>query len=109
MTAEPYDDRAIDHLNWALFCGSFNLFVYFAGARGADSPSGDTFEISRHDKTPAGQQTFPGRDFDGHAVFNALERVVDSPVELGIVRLGRWTWPVVFGRVVAGHVVVGWI
>lgn len=32
MTAEPYDDRAIDHLNWAVFCGSFNVFVYFAGA-----------------------------------------------------------------------------
>jgi len=102
MTAEPYDDGAVDHLNRALFRGSFYVFVYFAGARGPDSPPGDAFEIARHNEPPAGQQAFPGCDLDGNAVFNTFERVVNAPVVLGAVGLWRWPWPMGFGCVVVG-------
>ena len=105
MTAKPYDDGAVYHLNWALFRGSFNVFVYFAGARGSDSPSGDAFEIAGHDEPPAGQQAVPGCDLDGNAVLNAFERVVNAPVVLGVVRLGRCTWPMGFRCVVVGHLI----
>ena len=107
MTPEPYDDRAVHHLNWALFCGSFNLFVYFAGARGADSPSGDAFEIAGHHEPPAGQQAFPGCDLDGDAAFNAFEWVVNTPVVLGFVGSGRRIRPMGFGCVVVGHLIAG--
>jgi len=60
MTAEPYDERAVHHLNWAFFYGSFNVFVYFAGTGGADSPSCGATEIAGYDEPPAGQQPFPG-------------------------------------------------
>ena len=107
MTAEPYDDRAVHHLNRALFCGSFNVFVYFAGARGADSPSDNALKIAGHDEPPAGQQALPGCDLDGDAILNAFERVVNAPVVLGVAGLGRWTWPMGFGCVVVGHLIAG--
>ena len=100
MTAEPYDERAVHHLNWAFFYGSFNVFVYFAGTGGADSPSCGATEIAGYDEPPAGQQTLPGCYFDGNSILNTFERVVDTPVVLGVVRLRRRTRPMSFGCMV---------
>lgn len=107
MTAEPYDERAVHHLNWATFCGSFDVFVNVSGARGADSPSCDAVKFAGHNETPAGQQALPGRYFDGNAILNTFEWVVNSPVVLRIAGFGRWTWPMGFGRVVVGRLVAG--
>jgi len=100
MTAEPYDEGAIHHLYRALFYGSLNVFVYFAGTRGPNSPSSGSIEISGYDEPPAGQQTLPGCYFDGNSILNTFERVVDTPVVLGVAGLGRRTWPMGFGWVV---------
>ena len=100
MTAEPYDEGPIHHLYRALFYGSLNVFVYFAGTGGADSPSCGATEIAGYDEPPAGQQPFPGCDLYSNAIFDTLERVVNTPVVLGVAGLGRRTWPMGFGWVV---------
>lgn len=100
MTAKPYDNGAVHHLDWAVFCGPSYVFVYFAGAGWSNSPSGDTFEITGYDESPAGEQAFPGCDLDRNAVFNAFEGVVNTPVVCSVAGLGRRTWPVSIGRVV---------
>jgi hypothetical protein len=100
MTAEPYNERSINHLNRAVFCGSFYVFVDFPWTYRADAPFVGTFEIARYDESPAWDQSIPRGYFDRDSVFHAFERMMDSPVELGVVGLWRWTGPMGIGRMV---------
>jgi hypothetical protein len=53
MTAEPYNERAIHHLYRTVFCGTFYVFVDFAGASRTNAPTGRTFEVARNNESPA--------------------------------------------------------
>jgi hypothetical protein len=100
MTAEPYNEWAIHHLYGTVFCGTFNVFVDFAGASRANAPAGRTFEIARYNESPAREQTLPWSYFYRDTIFHTFERVMDAPVELGVVGFGRWTGPMSIGRMV---------
>ena len=105
MAAEPYNERAVHHLDWAIFSGSFDVFVDFTGSSGANPPSGWALVIAGNDKSPSWHESVPRPYFDRDSILHAFERVVNSPVVLGIAGfagLGRWTGPMGIGRMVMG-------
>jgi hypothetical protein len=54
MTAEPYDEWAVSHLNWAVFCGSFYVFVDFTRPGRTNAPPVRAVEIAGKYEPPAG-------------------------------------------------------
>ena len=102
MTAEPYDERAVDHLYWAVFCGSFYIFVDFTSTGWSNAPFCWAFVIARYYESPSRKESPPGGDFDRDSIFHALKRVMNSPVVLGVVGFGWRTGPVCIGRMVVG-------
>ena len=84
MTAEPYYERTIHHLYGAVFCGTFNVFVYFTRASRANAPSCWAIEIAWNDESPSREQTLPWSYLNRDTILHTLERVVNSPVELGV-------------------------
>ncbi len=102
MAAEPYDKRTVHHLNWAVFCGSFDVFVDFAGSGRSNAPARRTFIVTRDDESPARDQAVPWSYFDRDAILHAFERVMNSPVVLGVAGFGRRTGPMGIGRMVVG-------
>lgn len=100
MTAEPYNERTIHHLYGTVFCGPFDVFVDFTGASRANAPPSGAIEITWNHEAPSREQALPRRYFNRDSIFHALERVVDSPVVLGVFRFGWWTGSMGIGRMV---------
>ena len=100
VAAKPNDERTVDHLDGAVFCGPLYVFVDFTGASGSYSPTGRTLIVAGYDESPSWKEAFPGGYFDRDSVFHAFKGMVNSPVELGVVGFGRRTGPVCIGRMV---------
>jgi hypothetical protein len=104
VAAEPDDERTVNHLDWTVFCRAFYVFIDFTRAGGSYAPSGRSLVIAGDYKSPSWEQALPGGYFDRDTIFHAFEGMMNSPVELGIVGLGRWTGPMSIGRMVVGAV-----
>ncbi len=102
MAAKPYNERAVHHLDWAVFGGPFDVFVDFAGSGRADPPSRWPLVVTWYYKSPAWQESIPRSYFDRDTILHSFKRVMNSPVVLGVSGLGLWTGPMGIGRVVVG-------
>ena len=102
MAAKPYNERAVHHLDWAVFGGPFDVFVDFAGSGRADPPSRWSLVVTWYYKSPAWQEFIPRSYFDRDTILHSFKRVMNSPVVLGVSGLGLWTGPMGIGRMVVG-------
>ena len=102
MAAEPYNERAVHHLDWAIFSGSFDVFVDFAGSSRANPPSGWTLVVAGHDESPSWHESVPRSYLDRDTILHAFKRMVNSPVVLGVAGLGLWIRPMGIGGMVMG-------
>ena len=54
VPAEPYDERTIDHLDWAVFCRPFYIGVYLTGAGRSYTPFFGAFVVAGYNESPSG-------------------------------------------------------